>query len=766
MGSLSTVARRALTAVAAYWAALWVLAGALDLALDGSVEMAAVRQPLMLAWLVAGLALLAARFTPGHIRVPAVLSITVALAIGTTIARELTGLVAPWIQISMAAGVVLTTAGFVGPGRLFPLALVVAALVLAPQRWDEVTRANSPVELGVPLMEAVLVVGLGLLALLVRAVLIRSSRQADATMRDAEEQRQEAVAERWRQDALSAQMTLLHDTALNTLDAMALRPGDGVDGQRERCRRDAERLRAFELSDDVGEATLPARLADLTTRAESLGITLTTDVRGESLAIRSLPDEVVNAVTGALEEAVLNVAKHSGATEARLRVDVANDSLTATVTDTGTGFEAATTPRRFGVRHSIEGRMAGIGGTATVRSSPGSGTSVLLAWAGSPEQPSRQDHHVAEVVRRLVLALLISTTVVTSLFVMAEWRAFERPWIALGGALLLGAWGILVAVVLRGRRWIPTTLGVVTVAIACVAPFWTVSADQFCASSFGTLGWIDPRIPLVVLVMLTAGHWWRASLAAPAFVAATVLAGQAWGGVFDGCQTWSLTASLLAIAVFLASLVAGRTLNRQADAMGRATATLKAEHDETMRVAAVRAQRRQWFQPALDSCVPLLAAIGDGTANPCDAEVRRRCQAESGYLRGLLAAAAAPDGVRDAVLDLVRRGHRAGLTIETRGDFASLPPADETVAASLASTLPRDLAGADTMVVTALGGPANATLIVHMPRLNDHEPLAAGGEPGDDAVLVVDDDGWWLAVSWSAAGGETARSPRSLAGSS
>lgn len=751
MSSLSMVARSALTAVAAYWAALWVLAGAIDLALDTSVEMAGVRQPLMLAWLAVAIALLGARFTPARIRVPAVLSLTIVLAVGTALARELTGLVAPWIQITMAAGVVLTTVGFVGPGRLFPLAVVLAGFVLIPQRWDEVTRANSPVELGVPLMEAALVLGLGLLAVLVRAVLVRSSEQADATMQLAEERREQAVAERWRQDALSRQMTLLHDTALNTLDAVALRPSGAVEEQRQRCVQDAERLRAFERTDDTDDAALPAQLDGLATRAQALGISLVVDVRGDDLDIRSLPDCVVTAVAGALDEAVLNVGKHSEATEAALRVDVGDGWLTAVLHDAGTGFDEATTPRRFGLRHSIEGRLAGVGGTATVRSAPGQGTSVLLGWTDSRERRKHQDHPVAEVVRRLVLALVIATTIVTSLFVVVEWRAFERPWIALGGSLVLGAWGLLVTGVLRGRRWIPTSIGVVTVAIACVAPFWTISADQFCSSSFATLGWIDPRIPLIVLVMVTAGHWWRASLAAPAFVAATIVAGRTWGSVFDGCQTWAETASVLAIAVFWASLIAGRTLNKQADAMARATEALKAERDETMRVAAVRSQRRQWFQPALDSCVPLLAAIGDGTVDPREDEVRRRCRAESGYLRGLLAAAGAPDGVREVVLDLVSRGHRAGLTIQTRGDFTSLPPADEQVLTALTDVLPVDLAGADTMAITALGGASNATLIVHIPGLTGSAPPASAGQADADVVLVVDDDGWWLAVSWSAA---------------
>lgn len=752
MDSLSLVARSTLTAVAAYWVALWALGGAIALALDTSVEMAGVRLPLMLAWLAAAVALLAARFTPARVRVPAVIGITIALAVGTAAAHELTGLVAPWIQVSIAAGLVLTAVGFIGPGRWFAPAVVLVGFVLLPQRIGEISRPDSPVRIGVMLMEAALVIGLGLLALLLRAVLLRSSAQADATMKAAENRRRATVEERSRQDALSTQMTLLHDTALNTLDAVALRPTDDVDDQRRRCRQDARRLGEFGRTDTAEKAELPKLLGGLAARADSLGIALSHDLRGQDHDVRALPPDVVHAVTGALDEAVLNVAKHAGADRASLQVSVGPSWITATLTDDGTGFDSGSTKLRFGMRHSIEGRMAGVGGSAQVRSVPGTGTSVALTWAEPTEQPERKDNVVSEVVRRLVLALIVATTIVTSLFVVAEWSAFERPVVALTGSLVLGAWGLLVTAVLKHRRWIPTSVGIVTVALACVAPFWTISADQFCASSFGTLGWIDPRIPLIVLVMLTAGHWWRASLAAPVFVAATVVAGQAWGSVFDRCETWAETAATLAVVVFLAGLIAGRTLNMQAKAMSQSTASLNAARDETLRVSAVQAQRRYWFQSALDSCVPLLAAIGDGRLDPRDESVRQQCRAASGYLRGLLAAASAPDGVREVVLDLVGRGHESGLTIETRGDFARLPPPDEQVAATLRRLVPDELGPAQTIVMTAIGGPANATLIVHIPGLRTGDGGKAPDDPSDaEVVLVEDDDGWWLAVSWPAA---------------
>jgi hypothetical protein len=137
MRSLADVASSTLTSLASYWLAFWALTGALDLALDTSVEMASVREPLMLAWFAAAAVLLAARFTPRRVRVPALVTVTLALALGTVVTRELTGLVAPWLQITIVGGMVLTAAGFTTSHRTLPLAAVlVIGVVLAPQRID------------------------------------------------------------------------------------------------------------------------------------------------------------------------------------------------------------------------------------------------------------------------------------------------------------------------------------------------------------------------------------------------------------------------------------------------------------------------------------------------------------------------------------------------------------------------------------------------------------------------------------------------------
>lgn len=53
------------------------------------------------------------------------------------------------------------------------------------------------------------------------------------------------------------------------------------------------------------------------------------------------------------------------------------------VTDDGPGFDpAGVPPHRYGLRESIRGRMAAVGGRAEVRSAPGAGTTIRLEWPG------------------------------------------------------------------------------------------------------------------------------------------------------------------------------------------------------------------------------------------------------------------------------------------------------------------------------------------------------------------------------------------------
>ena len=74
-----------------------------------------------------------------------------------------------------------------------------------------------------------------------------------------------------------------------------------------------------------------------------------------------------------LKEAVNNVARHSGARKAAIRLEVIHGALKLTVTDDGRGFDPSRSHSGEGLV-SVARRMREVGGTAAWESHPGGGT--------------------------------------------------------------------------------------------------------------------------------------------------------------------------------------------------------------------------------------------------------------------------------------------------------------------------------------------------------------------------------------------------------
>jgi signal transduction histidine kinase len=90
-------------------------------------------------------------------------------------------------------------------------------------------------------------------------------------------------------------------------------------------------------------------------------------------------DEELAAFGAATREALVNAAKHSGVPSADLYTEVTADQVSVFVRDRGKGFDPGTVPDdRRGLRDSVHGRLARLGGSALVRSTPGEGTEVEL----------------------------------------------------------------------------------------------------------------------------------------------------------------------------------------------------------------------------------------------------------------------------------------------------------------------------------------------------------------------------------------------------
>lgn len=92
-----------------------------------------------------------------------------------------------------------------------------------------------------------------------------------------------------------------------------------------------------------------------------------------------LPAGVELALYRVIQESLHNVARHAGAPSASVELRAGDATLVVKITDRGKGFDTATLPDvRLGLAGMAE-RLAHIGGTLVVESSPGNGTTVVAS---------------------------------------------------------------------------------------------------------------------------------------------------------------------------------------------------------------------------------------------------------------------------------------------------------------------------------------------------------------------------------------------------
>lgn len=97
-------------------------------------------------------------------------------------------------------------------------------------------------------------------------------------------------------------------------------------------------------------------------------------IRG--VAVGRYPPAVEAAVYFCCLEALQNVAKHAGGdAHAEVRLRQGADHLAFEVIDSGMGFESTAAPRGRGLRN-MHDRIGAVGGTLTIASQPGTGTTV------------------------------------------------------------------------------------------------------------------------------------------------------------------------------------------------------------------------------------------------------------------------------------------------------------------------------------------------------------------------------------------------------
>jgi len=177
----------------------------------------------------------------------------------------------------------------------------------------------------------------------------------------------------------------VHDTLLNDLSIVMNAPDELDVRARSRLRHDLETLSGAEWLDTRSQLTvvddqdtslrndIGRMISDYQWRGLSVHVT------GSGDGIYQLEPAIATAVVDALGAALENVARHSGVTVAEVELVYEPESITVMVADEGVGFDPSKVAAdRLGIRASIEDRIAAVGGTVQVWSSPGSGTSIMM----------------------------------------------------------------------------------------------------------------------------------------------------------------------------------------------------------------------------------------------------------------------------------------------------------------------------------------------------------------------------------------------------
>jgi two-component system, NarL family, sensor kinase len=194
-----------------------------------------------------------------------------------------------------------------------------------------------------------------------------------------------------RADERSRMAREIHDTLAQGLTAVALQIEAGLSrlGGTNEARRPLSRAldvarSSLEEARRSLRALTPSSL-EKGSLAEALGALsrgFTADtgvrVRTDIAEVGSLPADVETELFRIASEALANVRKHAKAREASLELGIVKRRVRLKVSDTGVGFRPRSARRQgFGLV-GIEERARRVGGRATIRSSPGRGTTVLV----------------------------------------------------------------------------------------------------------------------------------------------------------------------------------------------------------------------------------------------------------------------------------------------------------------------------------------------------------------------------------------------------
>ncbi|MEO9138900.1 MAG: ATP-binding protein [Jatrophihabitans sp.] len=178
------------------------------------------------------------------------------------------------------------------------------------------------------------------------------------------------------------QFRLIHDSVLQTLEALSHRFIADPEQVQHVARIEAARLRAMLAA--AGNNSEPGSLLNhlRCVAAEFPDLTVEiVDLEASETPEGAEPGRApaLSAVTDAVRELLNNVTKHAACTQATVSLCRAPEgAVEVVVRDHGVGFDPTQVDQGFGLHDSVIGRIAEAGGSVQIWSKPGAGTRVTI----------------------------------------------------------------------------------------------------------------------------------------------------------------------------------------------------------------------------------------------------------------------------------------------------------------------------------------------------------------------------------------------------
>lgn len=464
--------------------------------------------------------------------------------------------------------------------------------------------------------------------------LVRAATDADTVAADLARAHRRQRLDEHTSAEMAEQSRVLHDTAINTLGAIA-NGGAGTadaDQVREQCARDVAVLSALggrhpllQRADIMDVFTQPG----LPTRRRGAD-----DAQLERWG-RALPEATVAGIVSCVREAVTNATKHSGADGVVVEAEADGSTLVVTVSDDGVGFVPEAHHSGSGIGLSILDRARDLGFDASVDSTPGRGTTVRIVVPDAPRPqpdaavPARTADHALYARAGELWGLGVAVvSVILTVAGSADYAYALFPMIA----IMLVSWFVY--------RTFPRVRSTPVFLVSLIVSTCAVFLLAATATTFGTDGavhWhaLAPTGPFVLLLTATQRRWAR--------TAAVV----AWAGTAVTLSVSLREVSTVAAAIVLVAAGVGvgfsgvwavfqgvlRSLGDQAARSRHELddARIRADLD-----AATQRNYRRWISAGLDSAIDLLRAIAERTLATQSPATCAACATEERHLRQIV----------------------------------------------------------------------------------------------------------------------------------